>query len=42
MNYHTRNKLHDAMPWIIVFIVVLLIMAFFGWLGFNNWSETVP
>jgi Mg2+ and Co2+ transporter CorA len=42
VNFHTPNKLRDAMPWIIVFILVLLAIAFFGWLGFDNWSDTVP
>jgi TRAP-type C4-dicarboxylate transport system permease small subunit len=28
-----------ALPWIAVVVVILLVLAFLGWLGFEHWSE---
>jgi hypothetical protein len=28
-----------ALPWIAVVVVILLALAFLGWLGFEHWSE---
>lgn len=28
-----------VLPWLIVFIVILLILAFLAWLGYDNWSD---
>lgn len=33
--FHSPN----ATPWIIILIFILLVLAFFAWLGFDNWSE---
>ena len=28
-----------AMPWIIALIVILIILAFLAWVGFDHWSD---
>ena len=35
MNYHR----YEVLPWIIIFVTALLILAFFAWLGFDGWKE---
>jgi len=30
---------YEALPWIIIFITALLVLAFLSWLGWDNWSE---
>jgi len=32
-------QLRQALPWIIIFVIILLLLAFFGWIGYENWSE---
>jgi hypothetical protein len=31
--------LREALPWIIIFIMILLLLAFFGWLGYEHWDN---
>jgi hypothetical protein len=28
-----------GLPWIIIFIIFLLVIAFIAWLGYDNWHE---
>ena len=32
---------YTALPWIIIFITAMLVLAFLAWLGWDNWSDTV-
>jgi hypothetical protein len=32
---------YQALPWIMVFVVALLVLAFLAWLGYDNWSDIV-
>jgi len=35
------SRHYEALPWIIIFIVAMLVLAFLSWLGWDNWSDTV-
>jgi hypothetical protein len=30
---------YEVLPWILIFITALLVLAFLSWLGWNNWSD---
>jgi hypothetical protein len=30
---------YEALPWIIIFITALLVLAFLSWLGWDGWSD---
>jgi len=32
-------KHYEVLPWILIFITALLVLAFLSWLGWNNWSD---
>jgi hypothetical protein len=32
---------YEALPWIIIFITALLVLAFLSWLGWDQWSDVV-
>ena len=32
-------KHYEALPWILIFITALLVLAFLSWLGWDRWSD---
>ena len=34
-------RLHGALPWIVIFIAIVLVLGFLAWLGYDQWSDTV-
>ena len=32
-------KHYEALPWIIIFITAMLVLAFLSWLGWDSWSD---
>ena len=34
-------QLRDALPWIVVFIAIMLVLAFAVWVGYDHWSDEV-
>ena len=30
---------YEVLPWIIIFIVAMLVLAFLAWLGWDRWSD---
>ena len=32
-------KHYEALPWIIILITALLVLAFLSWLGWDHWSD---
>lgn len=31
--------LRETLPWIILLIIILLILAFLAWTGYDHWSD---
>jgi len=36
MNWMHRR--YEVLPWIIIFIVAMLVLAFLSWLGWDRWE----
>jgi hypothetical protein len=30
---------YEALPWISIFVVVLLVLGFLAWITYGNWHE---
>jgi hypothetical protein len=33
------HRHYEALPWIVILIVVLLVLALLAWLGYPDWSD---
>jgi hypothetical protein len=30
---------YEALPWFLIFLVVIVVLLFLAWLGYDNWHE---
>jgi Na+/H+ antiporter NhaC len=30
---------YEVLPWVLIFIVVVIVLLFLAWLGYDNWSD---
>ena len=33
------NSRYEVLPWIVILLCALAVLAFLGWLGYDNWAE---